>query len=82
MTECKFEAAEGAEAIVFSHGDRGFVVQTLDNSDGKVLLVPGCVSQLAQKRFPKSIPSAISANIASYSIRQAGLSSLQYSAKL
>jgi len=34
----RFEAAEGAEAVGFSHGDFSFVVQTLDNSAGKQLL--------------------------------------------
>jgi hypothetical protein len=34
----KFETAEGAEAVGFSHGDFSLVVQTLDNSAGKQLL--------------------------------------------
>ena len=38
MIECKFEAAEGAEAVGFSHGDLSLVVQTLYNSAGKQLL--------------------------------------------
>jgi hypothetical protein len=36
--ESKFEAAEGAETLGFSHGDFSLVVQTLDNSAGKQLL--------------------------------------------
>jgi hypothetical protein len=38
VIECKFEAAEGAETVGFSHGDFSLVVQTLDNSAGKQLL--------------------------------------------
>ena len=38
MIERKFEAAEGAEAVEFSHGDFGFIVQTLDNSAVEQLL--------------------------------------------
>jgi hypothetical protein len=38
VIERKFEAAEGAETVGFSHGDFSLVVQTLDNSAGKQLL--------------------------------------------
>jgi hypothetical protein len=38
VIECKFEAAEGAETVGFSHGDLSLVVQALDNSAGKQLL--------------------------------------------
>src|SRR5258708_23605263 len=38
MIEGKFEDTEGAEAVGFSHGDFGFVVQALDNAAGKKLL--------------------------------------------
>ena len=38
MIECKFEGAEGAETVGFSHGDFSLVVQTLDKSAGKQLL--------------------------------------------
>ena len=34
----QFEAAEGAEAVRFSHGDFGFIVQSLDDAAGKQLL--------------------------------------------
>jgi hypothetical protein len=34
----EFETAEGAEPVGFSHGDFGFVVQTLDDAAGKQLL--------------------------------------------
>ena len=38
MIEGKFQAAEGAETVGFSHGDFSVVVQTLDNSAQKQLL--------------------------------------------
>src|SRR5208283_5080898 len=38
MIERKFEAAERAETVGFSHGDFSLVVQTLDDSAGKQLL--------------------------------------------
>src|SRR5208283_248128 len=38
MIERKFEAAERAETVGFSHGDFSLVVQTLDNPAGKQLL--------------------------------------------
>jgi hypothetical protein len=38
VIERKFEAAEGAETVGFSHGDFSLVVQTLDNSAGRHLL--------------------------------------------
>jgi len=37
VIESKFEDTEGAEAIGFSHGDFGFVVQTLHDAAGKQL---------------------------------------------
>jgi len=37
VIERKFEAAEGAETLGFSHGDCSLVVQILDNSAGKQL---------------------------------------------
>ena len=43
MIESEFEAAEGAEAIGFSDGDFGFVVQALDDAAGKQLLSPEIV---------------------------------------
>jgi len=47
MIECKFEAAEGAETVGFSHGDFSLVVQTLDNSAGKQLPGP----EIVEDRF-------------------------------
>ena len=38
MIEGKFEDTEGAEAVGFSHGDFGFVVQALNDAAGKELL--------------------------------------------
>ncbi len=38
MIERKFEAAEGAETVGFSHGGFSLVIQTLDNPAGKQLL--------------------------------------------
>ena len=38
MIERKFEAAESAETVGFSHSDFSLIVQTLDNSAGKQLL--------------------------------------------
>jgi hypothetical protein len=38
VIERKFEAAEGAEAVGFSHGGFNLVVQILDNCAGKQLL--------------------------------------------
>jgi hypothetical protein len=35
VIEREFEDAKGAEAIGFSHGDFGLVVQSLDNAAGK-----------------------------------------------
>ena len=38
MIEREFKAAEGSESVGFSHGDFGFVVQTLNDAAGKELL--------------------------------------------
>ena len=38
MIERKFEAAEGAETVGFSHSDFSLVVQALDDTAGKQLL--------------------------------------------
>jgi hypothetical protein len=43
VIEREFEAPEGAEPVGFSHGDFGFVVQTLDDPAGKQLLSPEVV---------------------------------------
>jgi hypothetical protein len=38
VIEREFKATEGAKPVGFSHGDFGFVVQTLDDAAGKQLL--------------------------------------------
>ena len=38
MIEGEFENTEGAEAVGFSHGDFGFIVQALNDTAGEELL--------------------------------------------
>ena len=56
MIEGEFENAEGAEAVGFSHGDFGFVVQALDDAAGKLLLRAEIVEdELAMVRSVRAI---------------------------
>ena len=48
MIESEFEGSEGAEAVGFSHGEFGFVVQTFDNAAGKLLLS----QEIVEDEFP------------------------------
>jgi hypothetical protein len=43
MEECKFKNTVGAEAVGFSHGDFGLVVQAFHNTAGNQLLSPEVV---------------------------------------
>ena len=43
MIEGEFKAAEGAEAVGFSHSDFGFVVETLNDAAGEQFLSPEIV---------------------------------------
>jgi hypothetical protein len=53
MIEGEFEAAEGAEAVGFSHSDVGFVVQTFDDAAGKQFLS----AEIARRRFVRAVTS-------------------------
>ena len=44
----QFQDAKGAKSVGFSHGDFGFVVQTLDDTAGKQLLS----AEIVEDQFP------------------------------
>jgi hypothetical protein len=49
VIERKSETTEGAEDVGFSHGDLGFIIQTLDNSTGKQLLSAEIVVRISSR---------------------------------